>query len=149
MRERIQDVPLFVDHFLAELDAPPGKILAGIEGDCIAALQAYAWPGNIRELRNVVERALIVTHGPLISVADLPPNFGSPRTSKLSVEIKIGLSQREFTMELAQRRIAFAKNNKAEAARLLGIALTTVYNRHKARKASPAGRIKIPDVESA
>ena len=149
LRERIQDIPLFVDHFLAELDTPPGKIVTGIEGDCIAALQAYAWPGNIRELRNVVERALIVTHGPLISLADLPPNFGSHPNSNPSVEIKIGVSRREFTMELAQRTIAFAKNNKAEAARLLGIALTTVYNRRKAGKPSRAGRIKIPDVESA
>jgi len=149
LRERIGDIPLFVDRFLAELDAPPGKIVTGIEGDCIAALQAYDWPGNIRELRNIIERALIVTRGPLISLSDLPSNFGFPPKGNPFSEIRIGTSRRKFPMEIAQRTMAFANGDKAEATRMLGVALTTIYNWSKAGKPNGAGRIKIPDVESA
>jgi DNA-binding NtrC family response regulator len=149
LRERIGDIPLFVDRFLAELDGPPNKTVTGITAGCLEALQAHAWPGNIRELRNIIERALIITRGPLISLNDLPFNFGSHPNTNPPVEIKPVTSRREFPMELAQRSIAFANGNKFEAARMLGVALTTINNWGKSEKPSRARRIKIPDVESA
>jgi len=132
LRERPEDIPLFVDHFLGELEAPPNKVVTGIGAGCLEALKAYAWPGNVRELRNVIERALIVTRGPLISIEDLPPAFNATRPTTPSFEIRLGTPLHEVELELAQRTIAFTGGNKSEAARMLGISLKTLYNWLKA-----------------
>lgn len=128
LRERIHDIPLFVDHFLTGFDAPSNKAVTGVKADCMKALQAHAWPGNIRELRNIIHRAMIVTHGPLISLADLPTNFGIQLLSNPSFEITPGISRRQFATEFAQHTLAFASGNKAEATRLLNLTLKTVHS---------------------
>ena len=135
LRERREDIPLFIEHFLTQLESPSNKSVTGLEPDCLEALKAYAWPGNIRELRNVMERALIVTRGPLISLEDLPPHLTPKRSESRPVfEITIGTPLHNVEMELAQRTIAFANGNKSEAARLLGISLKTLYNWLKAEE---------------
>jgi two-component system, NtrC family, response regulator HydG len=134
LRERSEDVALFVDHFLNKLEPPPNKAVTGIEPDCLEALKAYGWPGNVRELRNVMERALIVTKGPLISLGDLPPSLGAKARTNPTFEIKVGTPLHVVEMELAQRTIAFTEGNKSEAARLLGISLKTLYNWLKAEE---------------
>jgi DNA-binding NtrC family response regulator len=132
LRERSEDIPLFVEHFLSELETPPNKTVTGLEPDCLEALKAYPWPGNIRELRNVMERALIVTRGPLISLDDLPPNLSPKRPARPIFEVTIGTPLHDVEIELAQRTIAYAGGNKSEAARLLGVSLKTLYNWLKA-----------------
>jgi DNA-binding NtrC family response regulator len=134
LRERSEDIPLFVEHFLTELETPPHKTVTGLEPDCLEALKAYSWPGNIRELRNVMERALIVTRGPLISLDDLPPNLSPKRKARPVFEVTIGTPLHDVEMELAQRTIAYAGGNKSEAARLLGVSLKTLYNWLKAEE---------------
>ena len=118
---------------------PPGKIVTGIEADCIAALQAYAWPGNLRELRNIIERAVIVTAARSSRLADLPPGFGMPRASNPAFEVKPGISRQQFVSGLAEHTLAFANGNKAEARRLLGITQKTIHNWRTIAKESSAG----------
>jgi DNA-binding NtrC family response regulator len=142
LRERSEDIPLFVEHFLSELEPPPNKEVIGIEPDCLEALKAYSWPGNVRELRNVMERALIVTKGPLISLDDLPPNLGARSKTNPTFEIKVGTPLHDVEMELAQRTIAFTDGNKSEAARMLGISLKTLYNWLKAEEEELALDVK-------
>ena len=60
LRERLDDVPLLADHFLARFDAQAGRRIAGFAPDALAAMTHYAWPGNVRELRNAVERAIVL-----------------------------------------------------------------------------------------
>jgi two-component system response regulator HydG len=134
LRERINDIPLFVDHFLAEFEVTSNKAVLGVEKDCMEALQAHAWPGNVRELRNIIQRAMIVTRGPLISLADLPPKFGIHPRSNPSFEVRPGISRRQFATEFAQRTLAFANGNKAEAERLLNLTLKTVHNSRNSGK---------------
>jgi len=134
LRERIDDIPLFVDHFLAGFDAPSNPAVTGVKADCMEVLQAHAWPGNLRELRNIIERALIVTHGPRISLADLPPNFGIHPKRKPSFEVNPGISRRQFATEFALHTLAFANGNKAEAERLLNLTLETVHNSRNSGK---------------
>ena len=86
-----------------------------------------------------MERALIVTKGPLICLDDLPPNLGAKRKTRPSFEITIGTPLHDVEMELAQRTIAFADGNKSEAARLLGISLKTLYNWFKFEEAVAGG----------
>ena len=84
LRERIDDIPLLVWHFVGEFSKAYGKRIDTIPRRNMAALQQYRWPGNIRELRNVVERAMIVATGPQLTV--VPPTFSSS-AERLSVRI--------------------------------------------------------------
>jgi two-component system response regulator AtoC len=78
LRDRIDDLPRLVEHFIAKFTRTAGKAVRGISGEAIAMMQSYSWPGNVRELENVVERAIIVARGPEITGADL--DFGKRGT---------------------------------------------------------------------
>lgn len=70
--ERLDDLPVLIDHFVREFARANSKKVGGVDNACLEALRARPWPGNARELRNVIERAVIVSTGPLITVNDLP-----------------------------------------------------------------------------
>ena len=75
LRERIGDVPLLAQHFLKRFAADNGKKIAGIDDSTMTVLQAHAWPGNIRELENVIERGVILARGDVLMPGDLPPEL--------------------------------------------------------------------------
>ncbi|MGH7906392.1 MAG: sigma-54-dependent transcriptional regulator [Candidatus Binataceae bacterium] len=132
LRERIDDIPVLVEHFLGQLTPPEGKAVTGLEAECLEALKASRWPGNVRQLRNAVQHALIVTRGPLISTGDLPievtrtaANNGSP----LAFEVRPGVSLDELERHLILRTIEFTGGNKSRAAEILGVSVKTLYNR--------------------
>ena len=72
LRERVDDIPLLAEHFAARFAAQMGKPITGVSGAAMACLQAYAWPGNIRELENAIERAVALERSPSILVESLP-----------------------------------------------------------------------------
>jgi transcriptional regulator with PAS, ATPase and Fis domain len=72
LRERKQDIPLLVEHFINKLSSSLKKNVSGIEGDCLKYLEGYHWPGNIRELQNIIERAINMCEGTIITAKDLP-----------------------------------------------------------------------------
>ena len=72
LRERVEDIPLLAEHFVARFAAQMGKPITGVSGAAMACLQAYAWPGNIRELENAMERAVALERSPSILVESLP-----------------------------------------------------------------------------
>jgi DNA-binding NtrC family response regulator len=129
LSERAEDIPALVDHFLRELKQPEGKNLTGVDSECLEILKSYRWPGNVRQLRNVIERALIVSRGPLITVADLPPDLKRSNSSGSTFELRLGMSLDEVERELIMRTIDFTNGNKSRAAEVLGISLKTLYNR--------------------
>lgn len=73
LRERPGDVPLLVDHFLREAAETCGREVEGFDQEAVRVLQSYSWPGNIRQLENVVERAVLLSQSPRLTVDDLPP----------------------------------------------------------------------------
>jgi len=73
LRDRIGDIPALAEHFLMQQGAELGKAFAGFSGEAIDALRRYAFPGNVRELANIVERAAVLTRGQTIGLEDLPP----------------------------------------------------------------------------
>ncbi len=75
LRDRLDDVPLLGEHFLARFRATAGRRITGFAADAIAAMTRYAWPGNVRELRNAVERAVVLGDSDQIRAADLPPQL--------------------------------------------------------------------------
>ena len=72
LRERLADIPLLAQHFLARTCEEAGKKSQGFADDALAAMQRYNWPGNVRELQNVVERAVLLGRGPQVTLDDLP-----------------------------------------------------------------------------
>ncbi|HJU10442.1 MAG TPA: sigma-54 dependent transcriptional regulator [Candidatus Binataceae bacterium] len=127
--ERAEDIPGLVDHFMHELKQPEGKNITGVDTECLEVFKSYRWPGNVRQLRNVIERGLIVSRGPLISIADLPPDMKRTTGSSSSFELRLGMSLDEVERELIMRTIDFTGGNKSRAAEVLGISLKTLYNR--------------------
>ncbi|MFL5411847.1 MAG: sigma-54-dependent transcriptional regulator [Myxococcales bacterium] len=75
LRERREDIPLLVEHFREKYNARLRKNVEKIEDDALTCLMAYSWPGNIRELENVLERTILFTEGPHIRLQDLPPSL--------------------------------------------------------------------------
>ena len=75
LRERRDDIPLLVEHFRQKYNARLKKNVERIEDDALAALSGYSWPGNIRELENVLERTILFAERPVIRAADLPPSL--------------------------------------------------------------------------
>ena len=88
LRERVEDIPLLVRKFVAEFSASFGKRIESISPDSLAALQRYSWPGNIRELRNVVERAMIVATGPRLTIAVPQGSAAATRRSARLVDVE-------------------------------------------------------------
>ena len=127
LRERREDIPELSAAFLKFFAAKMGKQVKGFAADCQAWMQSYAWPGNVRELRNVIERALIICDD-YITLDDMPLDF---RSSALSGSAADGddFELAEAEHRHIQRVLQYTKGNKAEAARLLKIGLTTLYRK--------------------
>jgi DNA-binding NtrC family response regulator len=130
LRQRAEDIPLLAEHFLGELSEADGRAAAkGFNNECLEVLKSYGWPGNVRQLRNVIERALVVSDGPLLSPADLPPEVKPHHGSSSTFELRLGVSLEEIEREVIRRTMEFVGGNKARAAELLGVSLKTLYNR--------------------
>jgi NtrC-family two-component system response regulator AlgB len=109
-------------HFAARL----GKKITGYAPAVTAAFAAYAWPGNLRELRNVIERAVILADGETIDPADLPEHFCAQPDAAVAVGARVTLD----TLEAEHlRRIVASAHNLDEAARILGIDPATLYRK--------------------
>jgi DNA-binding NtrC family response regulator len=131
LRDRREDIPLLVDHLLERLAIELKRPIDGVARDAMAQLMSYAFPGNIRELRNILERAIVVASGPTIHASDLnlQVHTDSPDGSLESVE------RQHITRILEQ-----TGGNVSQAARILDIDRVTLYNKiKKYRLREPAG----------
>ena len=145
LRERVGDIPLLVDHFLREAADTCDREIGGFDQRAMDALQAYAWPGNIRQLQNVVERAVLLSRNSSLGLEDLPPELtnravttdgSSPASSEpIAMGNTSGLTLRE-ALEAPERQIilqALRQNNwnRAATADALDINRTTLYKKMK------------------
>ncbi len=130
LRERKEDIPLLVEYFIKRAAVTHGVQEKRISEDALALLQNYNWPGNIRELRYVIERALILSKGDIIKRDDIvlnPMEKNKDRDTTAMTEIKPLI---EMEKDLIQRALKVYKNKK-EAARVLGIDPSTLYRKMK------------------
>jgi DNA-binding NtrC family response regulator len=132
LRERAEDIPLLVQHFVNEFNRKHSLEIQGVTDEATALLKAYSWPGNVRELRNIVERSVVLVKGDWIEENNLPPYVRDPalRPERLifSVgETTVADAERELILKTLER----AEGNKAEAARQLGVDVKTIYNKLK------------------
>ena len=125
LRERKEDVPLLVEHFLERFNIEMGKNVEGIAESAMRLLLDYGWPGNARELRNVIERAMVVTKGRMILDADL----SLPQAPGVSLSDTRGKSLSEMEKEHICRILQENRWNIIRSAQVLGIDRVTLYNK--------------------
>lgn len=131
LRERKDDIPLLVSHFLKEFEGETsdlGKSITGIENRARDALYKYEWPGNIRELRNCIESAVVMCSGNEIMLEDLPPSVSKASASE-SVSVPLGATLDEAERIVIMQTLASAKGNKSRAAEILGIGRKTLQRK--------------------
>lgn len=125
LRERLEDIPLLVDHFIIKLNNRLGTTISTIERETIRKMLAYAWPGNVRELENVVERAAVMAEGETITPDLLPPAIKNAKAASLDLAEPADLSIKRAVRQLEERNIRQAlqktSGNRTAAARLLEI----------------------------
>lgn len=131
LRERPKDIKLLAAHFLALFAAKVNKPLPEMSPDFLEKLEAYSWKGNIRELKNVMERMVILSNNSVLTADELPFEI---KNSTLAGPASFSLE--EVEKHHIQKILAYTKGNKTEAARLLNIGLTTLYRKLEEYKIS-------------
>jgi DNA-binding NtrC family response regulator len=130
LRERPEDIPDLVQHFIREFSEADAGSAKEVDNEALDLLRSFRWPGNVRQLRNVIQRAVIVSNRPLITAADLPPEIHRlTGNSPGGFELALGSSLEELEREFIRRTLEFTGGNKPRAAEMLGISLKTLYNR--------------------
>lgn len=133
LRERTEDIPLLANHFAQEVATGMGRRFSGFTPAAIQAMQAYAWPGNIRELQNCVERAIIVSRNERIDVPDLPrdlferPSDLKPQGLPAKLDEELERIERGYLVEALRQ----AEGVQVKAAEMLGISERSFWHRMK------------------
>ncbi len=125
LRERIMDIPALAKHFTIVFAAKTNKAAHVLQKEYVAALQQYNWPGNIRELKNVIERSVILENGNELTTSTLPFNLQHPADGKAPSSFELAVVEKQHIQKVLQH----TNGNKTEAAKLLGIGLTTLYRK--------------------
>jgi formate hydrogenlyase transcriptional activator len=144
LRERPEDIPLLVRHFVQQFSRPLGKVIDAVDSNTMSALARYPWPGNIRELQNVIERAVILTRGPILNVptqdlraankapadpAGPPPNGGgAPASSNRNIREALEEAERQQILAALERANWVVAGAEGAAARL-GMKRSTLQSR--------------------
>jgi DNA-binding NtrC family response regulator len=139
LRERLTDLPQLVDAILGDLNKKHGCSVTGAEQGVLDAFRRYGWPGNIRELRNVIERAVIVAGQGPIAMDHLAPEFRKAAAAPSaplpagpdSISLPVGSTVDEVERALIRLTLGHTKNNKTRAAEILGISSKTLFTRLK------------------
>ncbi len=126
LRERQEDLFLFVNYFLDQANASLGKEVLGLSPEVELAFKKYAWPGNLRELKNVIKRSVLLTQTKLIPLEAIPREV---LFSKSAEKEKRDFSRETNEKQLIINALKEAENNKTKAAKLLNITRKTLYNK--------------------
>jgi two-component system, NtrC family, response regulator HydG len=139
LRERIEDVPLLATKFLEVSAKKNGRSLPLLHADALEFLLHYSWPGNIRELQNLMERLVVLNTSGIIQVENLPPEIvGNSSQKQKSVVIPVGLPLREAERMIMDETLKTTRGDKKLAAKLLGVHPRTIY-RHLESQAAAMG----------
>ena len=129
LKERQEDILLFANFFLDQANRELERHLTGFDAQAMAALQRYSWPGNLRQLRNIVKRATLLAQGEFITLREIENELTEPSAQPVTPSFTL------HNEELEKRQIIEAlrqtNNNKSKAAILLGIDRKTLYNKLK------------------
>ena len=132
LRDRVEDIPLLVETFISEFNERNDKAIKALAPEAMRVLQRYPWPGNIRELRNVIERAVILSPGEFVEAEFLPADLsGAPPPSIQTVGLTPGMTVDEAERRLIELTLEHTRDNKTRAAEILGVTVKTLHNKLK------------------
>jgi len=146
LRERVEDIPLLADHFMAMLAREYGRRAKTFDPDAITVLQRYPWPGNVRELRNVVERLMIMVPGDRVSSRDLAflehaavaPQQAPAAAAAAAPIVPLHDARDEFEKQYILRALAAQQGNMSRTAEVLGVERSNLYRKMRAFGIMPA-----------
>jgi len=127
LREIREDIPLLINHFIAKHKGSESTASPEVSPEALAKLMAYAWPGNVRQLENVVRRAFALGIDEVVNIDDLPKEIARQTGKPMLANTDLNL--RSVEKKTIQQALQKAGGNKAEAAKLLGVNTTTVYRK--------------------
>jgi DNA-binding NtrC family response regulator len=148
LKDRREDIPLLVHHFIDKFNGETGKHVQGISPGALSILQGYSWPGNIRELRNTVERAMILVDGDVIGEDHLPPDMPTSRPEAATLRMPLGIPLEKVEKDYILASLQKNGGNKARTAEILGISEKTLYNKLNRYAAEARTRAGEADGES-
>lgn len=131
LRERSEDIPLLVESFLREFAGQHQRPVKDISKEAMRLLRLYAWPGNIRQLRNVMERLVVTVPEKIIQPEHLPEEIQASKEGVRSMLITLGTSLQDIEREVIRRTLAEVTNHREKAAKLLGISLRALQYKIK------------------
>jgi len=133
LRERREDIPLLIHYFLQQASEKYGKPIEGIAPEAQQVLMSYAWPGNVRQLKNVIENMVVMATGPVLGMESLPadirPAGGDVPLGGMNNLVGIPIVQAE--KELIRNTLKLVNGNREQAAKILGIGERTLYRKIK------------------
>lgn len=130
LRNRKEDIKPLVDYYLKHFARVNNKKIDGISKEAFEALKDYSWPGNIRELRNIIERMVVLANGPQLALENVPNDIrsGTSTTAIIGESSNEG-NLRDMEKELIRKKLQEARGNKSKAAQALGISRRTLYRK--------------------
>jgi transcriptional regulator with PAS, ATPase and Fis domain len=138
LREHIEDLPAMTEAMLNEMNEKHGRRVSGLAPSMLDRLMSYDWPGNARELRNTIERAVVLCgDGAPLDAGHLPPGFGKSKPSSTqaadngAISVQVGATVDEAERLLILRTLEATGQNKTRAAEILGVSLKTLHNKLK------------------
>jgi len=129
LRERREDIPMLVQHFLDKFSRESAKRVTGVEPQAMEVLRGHDWPGNIRELRNTLERAVILCETELLTPDHLPPEMAGKGPDRHLFRVAHGMTLDSLEKEYILASLKRNGNNKARTAEMLGVSEKTLYNK--------------------
>ena len=132
LRERREDIPLLLHYFVKQAAEKYHKEVEGITPEAQQVLMSYGWPGNVRQLKNVVERMLVLSTGPRLGLETLPPEIRPAAGETLSgMNNLVGISIEQAEKELIRNTLKLVNGNREQAAKILNIGERTLYRKIK------------------
>jgi len=133
LRQRREDIPLLIDHFIRQANQAHGVKAKGVSAEARRVLMSYPWPGNVRQLRNVIENMVVLAGGPMLGVGDLPAEIYRPPGQQAAAQLDqlAGISLEEAEKELIRSTLKMTGGNREQAADILGIGERTLYRKIK------------------
>jgi DNA-binding NtrC family response regulator len=129
LRERDGDLPSLTEAFIQRYNDVFDKEIHNVAPECMAALATYSWPGNIRELKNVIQRAVLISQGHTLLLQHLPKRLQGDVEQRPSISFEVGTPLASIEREMIVRTLEYTNNNRLQTARLLGISRRTLYNK--------------------
>jgi transcriptional regulator with PAS, ATPase and Fis domain len=139
LRDHLGDLEPLSQALIEELNRKHNTRVKAVDGTLLEAFRRHSWPGNIRELRNTLERMMVLSTSEVLRSADLPGDFGKAATTAMGDDLHLrpGMTVGEAERRLIFETLAFTSNNKTRAAEMLGISLKTLHNKLKEYEAEP------------